>query len=94
VIVGHVDSKTGPAVFFRLSDIHAGANILVDRSDGTTAVFSVLRRAQYSKDQFPTHAVYDATKDSQLRLVTCGGSFDHIHGRYLDNTVIYAQRVQ
>jgi hypothetical protein len=36
VIVGHLDSKRGPAVFFRLTDLTSGVHIFVDRADGTT----------------------------------------------------------
>ena len=35
VILGHVDSKAGPAVFYRLARLPVGAEVLVDRSDGT-----------------------------------------------------------
>ena len=45
---------------------------------------------QYAKDQFPTAAVYGPTPDAELRLITCGGEFDHSRRSYMDNVVVYA----
>jgi sortase (surface protein transpeptidase) len=90
VIAGHVDSRTGPAVFYRLRELHAGDQILVDRSDGTTGTFLITRMEQHSKNAFPSRAVYGDTANAQLRLVTCGGNFDKASRRYLDNIIAYA----
>ena len=92
VVAGHVDSAAeGPAVFFRLAELRPGAEILVDRADGTTAVFAVDRVAQYPKDAFPTAEVYGDTDHAALRLITCGGSFDRASGSYRDNIVVFAR---
>jgi len=90
VILGHVDSYTGPAVFFRLRDLEPGAVIHVDRIDGTTVSYTVDRIQQYDKDQFPTEEVYGAQSEPVLRLVTCGGLFDREIRSYTDNLVVYA----
>jgi len=92
VVVGHVDSREGPAVFFRLRDLDPGDRIAVDRIDGTTAEFTVVRTERYGKDSFPTAEVYGDTPNAQLRLITCGGAFDRRSGHYLDNVVVYADR--
>jgi hypothetical protein len=94
VLVGHVDSRRGPAVFFRLRDLSAGDEVLVDRSDGTTARFTVDRVERHPKDAFPTSAVYGPTADAQLRLVTCGGDFDRSARSYEDNVVVFATLVR
>jgi hypothetical protein len=91
VVAGHVDSWTGPAVFFRLHEISAGAEVLVDRADGTTVRFAVTRVARYAKDDFPTDEVYGPTTGAELRLVTCGGEFDPARRSYLENVVVYAR---
>lgn len=90
VIVGHVDSFQGPAVFFRLTEISPGDEILIDRRDGTTTVFAAQRTERHDKNAFPTQAVYGDTPDPQLRLITCGGEFDDMDRRYLDNVIVYA----
>ena len=93
VLAGHVDSKVGPAVFFRLRQLKAGEEILVERSDGSTVAFSVATVQVFPKDQFPTEQVYRPTPLAELRLVTCGGPFDRAGGRYLDNVVVEAVSV-
>jgi sortase (surface protein transpeptidase) len=91
VIVGHVDTALdGPAVFYRLRDLHPGDTITVRRLDGSTAVFTVNEVAQYPKSAFPANTVYGALDHPALRLVTCGGTFDHIHGQYRGNVIAYA----
>jgi sortase (surface protein transpeptidase) len=91
VILGHVDSaKDGPAVFYRLRDLRPGDQVSVDRADGTTARFTVRSIAKYPKNHFPTKAVYGPVSGPELRLVTCGGSFDAVRHRYRDNVVVYA----
>lgn len=94
VIVGHVDSYQGPAVFFRLHELRTGEEIFVDRADGSTAVFAVARVERHDKNAFPTDAVYHDTPDPQLRLITCGGDFDYAQRRYLDNIIVYALRAR
>lgn len=90
VIVGHVDSRDGPAVFYRLRDLAPGDEILVHRADASTARFAIDRVEQYPKDDFPTEAVYGPTDDAALRLITCGGSFDRQRSSYDDNVVVFA----
>jgi hypothetical protein len=90
IIAGHVDSKTGPAVFYRIRDLAPGAAITVVRRDGTRAGFRVVGSEQYPKTQFPTERVYGTTSRPTLRLITCSGVFDRDSGHYLDNTVVYA----
>jgi hypothetical protein len=91
VLVGHVDSTAGPAVFWRLRELAAGAEVLVDRADGTTARFVVTRVERHPKDDFPTDEVYGPTPEAQLRLITCGGGFDRSQRSYRDNVVVFAQ---
>jgi sortase (surface protein transpeptidase) len=90
VIAGHIDSEAGPGIFFRLSDLHPGDRVYVRRADGSLAVFRVTDVRQYPKDSFPTSAVYSPTPDPELRLITCGGTFDPALGSYLSNTIVYA----
>lgn len=91
VILGHVDSRRGPAVFFHVSHLRNGAKVYVDRADGSTATFRVTRRLQTPKKAFPTDEVYAPTLEPGLRLVTCGGTFDTGTGHYRDNVVVFAE---
>jgi len=90
VILGHVDSKAGPAVFYRLNRLPVGAVVFVDRADGSTVDFRVRGMQHVAKTAFPTDLVYAPTLEPSLRLVTCGGPFDHSRSSYLDNVIVYA----
>lgn len=90
VIIGHVDWDHGPAVFFRLAQLARGDSVFVDRADGSTERFRVVRLQQVPKTDFPTGQVYAPDLAPSLRLITCGGSFDGIHGSYRDNVIVYA----
>jgi sortase (surface protein transpeptidase) len=90
VIAGHVDSKAGPAVFFRLRLLRVGDLVYVRRADGSLAVFRVTAVQTYLKSQFPTAAVYGPLPVAQLRLITCGGTYDRTTGHYLSNVVVSA----
>jgi hypothetical protein len=90
VILGHVDSTTGPAVFFHLARLSPGDAITVDGADGSTRTFRVTRVTRVPKDRFPTDLVYLPTLQPALRLVTCGGSFDRAAHSYRDNIIVFA----
>jgi sortase (surface protein transpeptidase) len=89
VIMGHVDSDSGPAVFYRLRWLERGEEVFVDRADGTTARFVVTGQGMYRKVAFPSDLVYYPTPEPELRLVTCGGIYDPATG-YRENLVVFA----
>jgi sortase (surface protein transpeptidase) len=93
VIAGHVDSKTGPAVFYRLRELRPGDQLRIQRADGTRLRFVVDTTRSFPKDRFPTDAVFGPTPAAELRLVTCAGSFDRARGSYRDNLVVFARLV-
>lgn len=91
VLLGHVDSRSGPAVFYRLRELRPGDVIEVGRSDGTLGRYRVERVQQVAKDAFPTFEVFGAAPGDVLRLVTCAGEFDRGARSYLDNLVVHAR---
>ncbi|MBG0827785.1 class F sortase [Planomonospora sp. ID67723] len=91
VILGHVDTKTDPAVFYRLKEMRAGQAIKVVRSDGKVAQYRVDAIEQVAKDRFPADRVY---LEDGLRLITCGGKFDWDENEYDDNVIVYATLVE
>lgn len=91
VLAGHVDDRRGPGVFFRLEELGPGDRVQVTRSDGTVVEFVVSRVAAYPKDDFATDEVYGPTTGAELRLITCGGTFDRSRRSYTDNVVVYAR---
>jgi hypothetical protein len=90
VILGHVDSKAGPAVFYRLRELRPGDTVEIVQAGGSRARFTVERVEQYPKRRFPTDDVYYPTLTPRLRLVTCGGEFDRAARSYRDNVIAFA----
>ncbi|GII66981.1 hypothetical protein Skr01_70660 [Sphaerisporangium krabiense] len=90
VILGHVNTRRGPAVFSRLRELGRGDTITVVRADGSTARFTVDGAEQASKNRFPTKRVYGQVDRPSLRLITCGGVFNPRAHSYTDNIIVYA----
>jgi LPXTG-site transpeptidase (sortase) family protein len=93
IIVGHIDTTRGPAVFYRLNTLTSGDKIYVKRADGTVVEFRVTSVQTYLKDHFPTEDVYGPVPDPELRLITCGGAWDPATHHFLSNIVVYATEV-
>ncbi len=93
ILVGHVDSYLGPAVFWRLRELKPGQNIVIDREDGSTAKFKVTKIKDYSQEKFPTEEVYGNIDHAGLRLITCSGSFSLLSLKYSNNTVVFAELI-
>jgi len=89
VIVGHVDSTQGIAIFWRLRELAPGDTFQVDRADGTTATFKILEVEQFPQDAFPTENVYGNIRYAGIRLITCSGTFSTVTRHYDQNTVVY-----
>lgn len=90
VVLGHVDGDKMPGIFYKLKDLVPGDEVDIDRSDGKKLKFVVDRVTQVPKDTFPKDAVYGNSDKPELRLITCGGVFDHAAHSYKDNIVVYA----
>lgn len=91
LIAGHIDDLHGPAVFYRLSQLHVGNHVLVHRIDGSVATFVVYRVGSFLKSQFPAASIYAKTTRPELRLITCTGQFDRHAGSYLSDFVAFAR---
>lgn len=93
IIAGHVDSRSGPGVFYRLRELRPGDEIEVERPD-TIAVFQVRSTETIGKAEFPTRSVYGPVPVPELRLITCGGDFARSTGHYVDNVIVRAGLVR
>jgi hypothetical protein len=92
LMVGHVDTRTRPAVFYRLSSVKPGDDIRVMREDGTVAEFTVDDVQVLPRDHFDARQAYGVRKSgrAELRLITCGGTFDRTSDSYTANVVVSA----
>ncbi|QHC23085.1 class F sortase [Streptomyces sp. GS7] len=93
IVAGHVDTKTGPAVFLQLETLKPGSTVEITREDGIVATFEIDSVETFSKANFPNDRVYADTQDAQLRLITCGGSYDRKAKDYVANVVAFAHLV-
>ncbi|MBQ0893826.1 class F sortase [Micromonospora sp. U56] len=94
VIVGHVDTSTGPAVFHGLRDLRDGDTVEVTREDRKVAVFEVNQVQRYGKEDLPVDEVFGDFSRPNLRLITCGGRWVGGETGYADNVVVYASLVK
>jgi sortase (surface protein transpeptidase) len=90
IIAGHIDSFRGPGIFYRLQEMKPGEKIYIRRTNRTVAVFRVTGKHTFLKSHFPTQDVYGPTPTAQLRLITCGGTFEVATGHYLSNVIVFA----
>jgi sortase (surface protein transpeptidase) len=90
VVVAHVDSQSGPDVFYNLRELVPGDEITITREDGTTGTWFVVSQEQTDKDELPVERIWNDTEQAVLRLITCGGEFDDSIGHYEDNITVYA----
>jgi hypothetical protein len=91
VILGHVDSFEGPAVFYNIGKLVEGDTMEIEREDGSVANFEVINVERYSQEAFPTEKVYGPIDFAGLRLITCTGTFNKKEQKYSHNTVVFAK---
>jgi sortase (surface protein transpeptidase) len=90
VIAGHVDSRSGPAVFYRLGALRNGDAINILRADGHDRTLRRRQRGPLPEAGVPTQAVFGPAPDPVLRLITCGGRFDRARRSYVENGIVTA----
>ncbi|MFF1651867.1 class F sortase [Streptomyces sp. NPDC058255] len=92
LLVGHVDTETRPAVFYKLSAVRPGETVRVIRDDGTVAEFTVDDVQVLPREHFDAQQAYGVRKPgrAELRLVTCGGTFDRASRSYTANVIVSA----
>lgn len=92
LMVGHVDTTSKPAVFFGLSSARPGEKVRVVRADGSVAEFTIEDVRVYERAGFDPHKAYGqrVAGRAELRLVTCGGSYDKAAKEYTANVVVSA----
>ncbi|QNP72502.1 class F sortase [Streptomyces roseirectus] len=92
LLVGHVDTETRPAVFYKLSTVRAGETVRVMRGDGKVAEFTVDDVQVVRRDRFDARQAYGPREPgrAELRLITCGGTFDRASRSYTANVIVSA----
>ncbi|MGD7008277.1 class F sortase [Metabacillus sp. 84] len=89
VIAGHVDNKTGPAVFFKLNSLTPGDEVLITDAKGTKLTFIVEQAEAYPYDDAPIQQIFGPSDRKGLNLITCTGIYDQSKRTHLERLVVY-----
>jgi sortase (surface protein transpeptidase) len=92
VVLAHINANGKPGFGADFHTLAPGDRINVTTPTGPVT-FAVTRTDTVAKADFPTSAVYSDTPDSELRLITCGGTLDRSAHNYLGQTIVYATKV-
>ncbi|MFJ4968774.1 class F sortase [Streptomyces sp. NPDC088755] len=92
LLVGHVDTETRPAVFYGLSAVRPGERVEVTRDDGSVTEFTVDDVQVVTRERFDAEQAYGprVAGRAELRLITCGGTYDEKSRSYTANVVVSA----
>jgi sortase (surface protein transpeptidase) len=90
VLVGHVDTYRGPAVFYNLYLLRPGDRIYIRLGTHGYAHYLVRSVREIPKSRFPADEVFGYTRARELWLITCGGPFDYLTHHYRDNIIVSA----
>lgn len=91
VIDGHLDSPTGPAVFYKLRFLIPGDEMVVTYENGDRYVFVVEGKERYRFDQAPLAKIFGRNPGRMLNLITCDGAWDSGAANYQQRLVVYSR---
>jgi sortase (surface protein transpeptidase) len=94
LLLGHVDTYMGPAVFYDLYELRPGDLVYVSLGHDGTREFEVHWVKEVLKTHFPASRVLGGAEGRHLWLVTCGGQFNYVTRSYLSNIIVYTTLVE
>jgi len=94
IMSGHVDSKTGPAIFYPLKKLKPGDPVLISNEDGQYLVFQVTSIESYITSEAPLDKIFDDTDQSLLNLITCTGKYNRKLGTHEKRLVVYTRLME
>ncbi|MDE0582573.1 class F sortase [Planococcus sp. A6] len=93
VIAGHVDDLDGPAVFWDLTELEPGDEIVV-AGDDRELRFKVHTMESVPLDLADVDSVFGYHSSPELVLITCSGTYDYDRGTREERLIVYASLVQ
>lgn len=93
VLAGHVDSLTGPAVFYELKNVTIGEQVTIIDADGRKMVFEVTKKVSYETDEAPIEKIFGPTDERLINLITCTGVYNRSIGSHEERLVVTAELV-
>lgn len=91
IIAGHLDSRTGPAVFWDLRKLVPGDEMVVTYANGARYVFVVEDKERYFADRTPAQKLLGRNPRRMLNLITCDGAWDSGRASYLQRLAVYTR---
>ncbi|GGF22216.1 hypothetical protein GCM10010954_21310 [Halobacillus andaensis] len=91
VLAGHVDSKSGPAVFFYLDQLEEGDEIIVSNDNGDERTYTVQHMESYPYADAPIQDIFGPSDEKKLNLITCTGTFNRDQGTHEERLVVYTE---
>lgn len=89
VVAGHVDGIDGPAIFWDLSKLEPGDEIIVE-GEGRKLIFKVHTMESVPLDEADIPKIFGYSSSPELVLITCSGTYDFERGTREERLVVYA----
>lgn len=89
VVAGHVDGIDGPAIFWDLSKLEPGDEIIVE-GEGRKLIFKVHTMESVPLDEADIPKIFGYSSSPELVLITCSGTYDFDRGTREERLIVYA----
>ena len=93
-IAGHLDSQSGPAVFYSLNSLAPGDEVVVTTQAGEVLNFKVDRVEAFQTDTAPVYEIFGPSSERHLNLITCEGDFNPAERAYDLRLIVYTTLVE
>jgi LPXTG-site transpeptidase (sortase) family protein len=91
VIAGHIDHKTGPAIFYHLKELLPGDSIRISNDAGHSNTFLVTRIQRYKTKEAPLQKIFGPVDKARLNLITCAGKFNRKTKEHSHRLVVFSE---
>ncbi|MFC3748893.1 class F sortase [Paenibacillus sp. GCM10012306] len=91
VLDGHVDSYTGPAVFFNLKKLKPGDSIVVS-NNVHKLTYTVESVEIYPTNEAPLERIFGDTTEHRLTLITCTGKYSRKKKEHEKRLVVFTKQ--
>lgn len=91
IMDGHVDTYTGPAVFYPLKKLKKGDFVYVTGADGCKVQFVVESVKFYLTSEAPIQTIFGSTEEHRLNLITCAGRYSRSRKEHEGRLVVYTK---
>ncbi|MFF2091177.1 class F sortase [Paenibacillus sp. NPDC058174] len=91
VMDGHVDSYTGPAVFFKLKRLKPGDEVLIRNKSGRVLQFNVESVETFKTADAPVQKIFGPADGAHLNLITCTGKYSRSKKEHEARLVVFTK---